>query len=176
MLTPVPDEEFVDQVMARVRRGLERRLSLLLEHGHPLGTAEKLAERMLNALPTPSRWDNRLGPFYGTGQLARLLGDISRQAVSDRRERRRLLGLKTPDGVVIYPAFQLDEQNRVLKGLPEVLQCFRGVEGDDWEVAGWLITPLRPLKGSSVIDWLRNGQPVEKAVAQAEAAAKRFSR
>lgn len=176
MAISVPDPEFVDRVMARVRKGLERRLEILLEHGHPLGTVEKLSERMLNALPTPSRWDNSLGPFYGTGQLARLLGDISRQAVSDRRERRRLLGLKTPDGVVLYPAFQFDEQNRVLKGLPEVLQCFRGGGADDWAVARWLTTPLRPLKGSSVIDWLRNGGPVDKAVAQAEAAAKRFSR
>jgi hypothetical protein len=176
MITPFPDKEYVDRVMVRLRKGLERRLSTLLEHGHPLAPPEKLAERMLNALPTPSSWDSSIGPFYGSGQIAQLLGNISRQAVADRRERRRLLGVKNPDGVVLYPAFQLDEHNRVLKGLPEVLQCFRGVGSDDWAIARWLLTPLRPLRGSSVIDWLRNGGALDKAVAQAEAAARRLSR
>jgi hypothetical protein len=71
-----------------------------------LGTADELAERMLAVVPTPSPWDEIVGPVYRTAQVATVLGGVSRQAVADRRARGRLLGLRTSDGVWVYPAFQ----------------------------------------------------------------------
>ena len=85
---------------------------------------------MLQAVPTASRWNDLVGPFYSAGQVAKVCGGVSRQALADRRERRTILGLKTADGAIVYPTFQFDEKNRVLSGLPEVLQCFRGVDVD----------------------------------------------
>lgn len=169
---------FIDKVTARLRRGLEERLSNYAELGHSLeeiGSAEELADRMLQVVPTVSRWDDLLGPFYSTNQVARLCGGISRQALADRRERRTLLGLKTADGVVVYPTFQFDEKNRVLSGLSEVLQCFRGVDVDDWTLAGWLASPSRALEGRSVIEWLRLGKELDPVLVHARGAARRFS-
>jgi hypothetical protein len=169
---------YLDQVTARLRQGLEERLSSYVEHGRSLdefGSADELAARMLQEVPAVSRWNDVLGPFFGTHQVTRMCGGISRQALADRRERRTVLGLKTADGVVAYPAFQFDAKNQVLKGLPEVLQCFRGVEVDDWTVAGWLVSPSRALEGHSVVEWLRLGRELERVLVLARDAARRFS-
>ncbi len=169
---------FLDQVTTRIRRGLEARSSNYAEHGRSLdelGSADELAARMLQAVPTVSRWNDVLGPFYGTSQVAQMCGGISRQALADRRGRRTILGLKTTDGVVVFPAFQFDAQNQTLRGLPEVLQCFQHVEVDDWTIAGWLVSPSRALEGRSVADWLRQGRDLKTAIALARDTARRFS-
>ncbi len=169
---------FLDQVTTRLRRGLEARISNYAEHGRSLdelGSADELAARMLLAVPAVSRWNDVLGPFYGSAQVAKMCGDISRQALADRRERRTILGLKTADGVVVYPAFQFDAKNQILRGLPEVLQCFRGVEVDDWTIAGWLVSASRALESLSAVEWLRRGREFEPVVGLARDAARRFS-
>lgn len=120
-------------------------------------------------------WNELLGPFYKTNEMAKICGRIFGQALADRRERRTILGLKTSDGVVVYPAFQFDEKNRVLRGLPEVLQCFRGVDVDDWTLAGWLASPSQALGSRPVVDWLRLGKELEPALVLARDAARCFS-
>jgi hypothetical protein len=129
-----------------------------------------------DVVPEPSRWDDLLGPFYTTGQVGKLLGGVSRQAVADRRERRTLLGLKTADGVIVYPAFQFGERNEVIPGLPEVLQCFRDGSLADWTLAGWLVSPSRALESRSAVEWLRLGLDPEPVLDLARDAARRFSR
>jgi hypothetical protein len=169
---------FLDRVTARLRRGLEERLSHYVERGHSLdeiGSAEELADLMLRAVPTVSRWNDLLGPFYSASQVAKICGGISRQALADRRERRTILGLKTADGVIVYPTFQFDEKNRVLSGLSEVLQCFRDADVDDWTLAGWLVSPSRSLGGRSAVDWLRLGRELDPVLVLARDAARRFS-
>jgi len=169
---------FLDQVATRLRKGLEVRILDYAEHGRSLsefGSAEELAERMLRAVPSVSRWNDVLGPFYSTAQVAKICGGVSRQALADRRERRTILGLKTSDGVVVYPAFQFDSKNQIVRGLSEILQAFRGVEVDDWTIAGWLVSPSKALEGNSVVDWLRLDREIEPALGLARDAARRFS-
>lgn len=168
----------VEEITQRLREGLEERVSTYADRGRSLeeiGPAEELARRMLEVVPLPSPWDDRLGPFYGTRQVARLLGGISRQAIADRRERGTLLGLKTVDGEVVYPTFQFRDANRLIPGLAEVIQCFRGSQVDDWTLAGWLVSPLKALEGRSAIQWLHSGKRREPLLALARDAARRFT-
>ena len=125
--------------------------------------------------PSISRWTDLIGPFYSENQVAQLCGGLSIQVLTERREQRTILGLKTTDGVIAYPTFQFDEKNRVLSGLPDVLQCFRGVDVDDWTLAGWLASPSRALGGQSVVDWLRRGGELEPVLVLARDAARRYS-
>ncbi len=104
-----------------------------------------------------------------------MCGEISQQVLAGRQERRTILGLKTTDGVMVYPAFQLDERNQVLRGLPEILQAFQGVDVDDWTIAGWLVSSSKALEGRSVVEWLRLGREIEPAVSLARDSARRFS-
>ncbi len=170
---------YIDEVTRYLRRHLERRSSSYKQRGRSLeevAAPEELARRMVDVVPEPSRWDDRVGPFYTSAQVGRLLGGVSRQAVADRRERRTLLGMKTADGVVVFPAFQFGEHNEVLAGLPEVLRSFRDSGVDDWTLAGWLSSPSRLLEGHSAAEWLRLGLDPEPVLELARAAADRFSR
>jgi hypothetical protein len=168
----------IDRINQLVREGLEERFTSYAKGGHSLdgiGQPEDVARRMLATVPTPSRWDDLLGPFYSGNQVAKLLGGISRQAVADRRERRTLLGLKTADGLIVYPTFQFDHRNEILAGLPEILQCFRGGVVDDWTLAGWLVSSMATLGGRSVIEAIRDGEDRKPLLALARDAARRFS-
>jgi hypothetical protein len=173
-MAPLTSSVLIREITEQVRQGLEERLEG--RSAEEIGSPEELARRMLDALPPkPSRWDRLLGPFYGTSQVARLLGGVSRQALADRRQRGTLLGLKTTDGVVVYPVFQFDEKNKLLPGLSEVLQCFRGGGVDEWTLAGWLVARSRALGDRSVVEWLRQGLELQTALALARDAARRFS-
>lgn len=168
----------IDEITQHVKQGLEERLSSLDTPERSLdgiGSPRDLARRMLEIVPIPSRWDDHLGPFYGTGQVAKILGGVSRQAIADRRERRTLLGLKTADGVMVYPTFQFDDRNQVLPGLAEILQSFRDSAVDDWTLAGWLVAPSKALGGQSVVQRLRAGVDLDVALGLARDAARRFA-
>jgi hypothetical protein len=105
-------------------------------------------------VPQPSPWAE-LGPFYSTAGIARVLGGVSRQAVDERRRRRTILALRTADGVWVYPAFQLDERNRVVRGLAEVLDRFRPQTPDDeWMVASFVAARQRGLGDRTIVEHL----------------------
>lgn len=152
------DNAFARAVAERVERELLRRASALRQQGSDvddLGAPDQLAARMLAAVPEPSPW-RHLGPMYTTTGIARVLGGVTRQAIEERRRRRRLLALRTDDGAWVYPAFQLDARNQVLRGLPEVLQCF-APEDDRWTIASLLTTPQPSLAGRTPIVALGEG-------------------
>jgi hypothetical protein len=169
---------FLESVAKHVRRALAGLAESYAEKGRSLedlGTAEEIAKRMLATVPAPSDWDELLGPFYSTSKVAQLLGNVSRQAIAERRERRTLLGLRTAEGSYVYPAFQFDAHNEVLPGLADVLQCFDPKDVDAWTVAGWLVSSQRSLSGRSVIEALTSGREREKVVALAGAQAARYA-
>lgn len=130
--------------------------------------------RLKEAKSSLSSWDNLVGPFYSASQATKVCGEISQEALEDRTEHREILGLQTADGVLVYPAFQFDEQNRIVQGLPEVFQCFPADCVNDWALAGWLVSPLQTLDGKSVVHWLRDGEDLASALVLARDAASRF--
>ena len=139
----------------------EVRREVALTPDRPLSTLRGFLKGMNIEGVREKHWDDALGPFCGTGQVAKILGGVSRQAIADRRERRTLLGLKTAEGVMVYPTFQFDDRNQVLPGLAEILQAFRSSAVDDWTLAAWLVAPSKVLHGQSVIEWLRAGEDME---------------
>lgn len=168
--------EFFEVFTRRMREEMKRLWGAEDECPEELGDPEDLARRALASIPSPTPWDDALGPFYDTRQVALLLGDISRQAVADRRRRGTLLGLKTTDDAMVYPTFQFGRDHQVLKSFPPVLQALRESPVDDWTLAGWLVAPQEALDGESVIDWLRQGRDLAPALTLARDAALRFSR
>src|SRR5690606_41701385 len=91
-------------------------------------------------------------------------GGVTRQAVDERRRRRTVVALRPADGSWVYPAFQLDDRNRVLRGRPAVLARFHPrTPEDEWMVAQFLVSRQPGLGGRSIVDHLRAGgdlQPV----------------
>jgi hypothetical protein len=169
---------YVERVSAQVSAELTRRVDALRAQGHgpdALGDADSLAARMLAAVPEPSPWAE-LGPFFSTAGIARVLGGVSRQAVEERRRRRTILALRTADGVWVYPAFQLDERNRVVRGLAEVLARFRPATVDDeWMVAAFIAAPQPDLGGRTIVDHLADGGDLADVVVLADERAERWA-
>jgi len=171
-------ETFPSQVASLVGQQLDRLEARYAEQGRSLeeiGSPQELAERMVAAVPDPSPWNELLGPFYQPGQVAKMLGGISRQAVADRRQRHTLLGLKTADGHWVYPAFQFDTRNKVLSGLSETLRILAASDIDDWSLAGWLMSSFRSLGDKTPIEWLRSGDDLETLLVVVRDAANRFA-
>jgi hypothetical protein len=174
----VKAEAYVARVSSRVTEELTRRVDVLRRQGHDaveLGDPDDLAARMLAAVPLPSPWAE-LGPFYSTTGLARVLGGVSRQAIDERRRRRTVLALRTADGAWVYPAFQLDEHNRVVGGLAHVLDRFHPETPDDeWMVAAFLAAPQPGLGGQTIVEHLRGGGDRQAVVDLADDRATRWS-
>ena len=168
---------YVARVSAHVTAELARRVDALRAQGQgpdALGDAESLAARMLAAVPEPSPWA-QLGPFYSTAGMARVLGGVSRQAVEERRRRRTILALRTSDDVWVYPAFQLDGRNRVVRGLADVLARFGPATDDDaWMVAAFVAAPQPELGGRTIVDHLAGGDDLAEVVALADDRAERW--
>jgi hypothetical protein len=172
------DAAYVKRVTSRVAEELARRVDTLHRNGHKaadLGDPDELADRMLAAVPAPSPWRD-LGPFYSTSGLARVLGGVSRQAIEERRRRRTILALRTADDVWVYPAFQLDERNRVLRGLTQVLDRFQPETPDDeWMVAAFVAAPQPGLDDRSVVEHLRQGGDLASVLALADERSRRWA-
>lgn len=169
---------FLEHVVERVAKDLKFLAKAYAAAGRSLaelGSADEVADRMVAILPAPSGWNAAVGPFYGAGQIGKVLGGISRQAVADRRSRRTLLALRTADGPWVYPTFQFDEHHEVVPGLPAVIQILAESGVDDWTLAGWLVSPMRSLGGSTPVAWLRAGNDLERLQALARDAARRFA-
>jgi hypothetical protein len=105
-----------------------------------------------------------------------VLGGVSRQAIEERRRRRTVLALRTADDVWVYPAFQLDDHNRVVRGLADVLDRFHPrARDDEWMVASFLAAAQPGLDGRTVVDHLRAGGDLAPALALADERAARWS-
>src|SRR4029450_5591027 len=146
-------DPYVERVSHRITEGLAQRVVALRELGHDthdLGDPDDLAARMLATVPEPSPW-TELGPYYSTTGIARVLGGVSRQAVEERGRRRTIVARRTADNVWVYPAFQLDGHNQVVRGLAEVLAGFHPLTSDDeWMVASFVAAPQPGLGGVSI--------------------------
>ncbi|CAN5471837.1 hypothetical protein BH23ACT7_BH23ACT7_10160 [soil metagenome] len=150
------DERLGEALRPRVRAYLAR-LDRAGVSVADLGGVEALVDYMVSALPTPDVWNDRIGPFYTTGQLTRMLGvpgeQITGVAVRDRRDRGTLLGCRTADGKWVYPTFQF-RGRRVRDDVIGLLRQLPTDRFDGWTVAAWITGPRRDLDGASPLRWL----------------------
>lgn len=106
----------------------------------------------------PSPWADVIGECYTAASLARVL-EWTDAEVAAATTSGRLLALRTTDGLVIYPRFQLQE-GHVVDGLEEVLALLRTGTESVWTWAQWLATPTRRSdgqEGPSHIEELASG-------------------
>lgn len=141
ILKPAP---FVEAAVESYRHHLAEQVAL---HGVPDDPPDAVGRRAAVASTAGRAWADDTGPFYDTDGARVALGDVTKQAVSQRVADRRLLGLRlAPDGSgrsrLVYPAWQF--RAGILRHLPAVLAA-AGFDPDrpvtGWTIAHWLINP-----------------------------------
>lgn len=106
----------------------------------------------------PNPWAAIIGPCYRASSLAREL-EWSPEQVTEAATSLTLLELKTSDGGVLYPAFQVSE-GQLVPGLGDVLRVLSTGTDSTWTWAQWLNTPTDDDTGEetpSAIEQLRAG-------------------
>lgn len=144
----------------RVLDGVGRRLDQLVA-SHEVTDFSADTERatvnaMTDAVQTANRINDRLGAFYTTERVRKLLGGISRQAVSQRVGSHRLLRVTTADGEKLFPAFQFKGHD-VVPGLQDLLKVLLDSGVDEWTVAYWLTARIGQLGEATALDVLDSG-------------------
>ncbi|WP_157157595.1 hypothetical protein [Diaminobutyricimonas sp. LJ205] len=104
---------------------------------------------------TPAQfWDRKVGPFYTTGGVARLL-HTSVEDVITHTKSRDLLAVPLADGHLVYPSFQFEETP--LPELSAVLDTLDPARLDSWTIAAWLVSKHDIFNGSSPAELMRSG-------------------
>lgn len=120
-------------------------------------------------------WERELGPLLSSGQVAELLGGVSRQRVSELTQGRRLIGLRERSGRRRYPLFQFD-QGRPSEALIAAFHTIVDAGLDEWSAAGWCVRPDPALDGNSAVQWTRASRDPERLAQVARQDANRFAR
>jgi hypothetical protein len=137
----------------------------------------RLGRRAALVAAAEAVWTKHAGPLLDAKQVQDLLGVDTRQAVSDLRARRRLLGLPKESGRVVYPAFQFGDSGRPFQVLSRVLEVFEErARVDPWTIASWFVTPQTLLARMTPAEWLAKGEDPEMVVRAARRSAARLGR
>lgn len=152
--------ETAEKWRERVLDGVGRRLDQMVASKEVTdfsGEAERATvNAMADAVLAANRINDRLGAFYTTDRVRKILGGVSRQAISDRVKNGRLLRVTTADGVVLFPAFQFANGSMRLN-LPQLLKVLLGSGVDGWTVAYWLTARIAQLGETTALEVLDSG-------------------
>lgn len=95
-------------------------------------------------------------------ELAERAGLKTRQSVHDWLKKGRIVGWQTAKRGIVFPAGQLDDRGRPIKGLDRIVPCFE----DGYAAWVWLTTPRPGLDGATPLALLRRGE-IERVAAAA---------
>ena len=151
-------------------QAFEAALAELVGAGAPPSDPTSLGRNAALEAVAGSLWDDSVGPFYDSDGVRHLLGGVSKQAVSDRVHRHRLLALRTGSGRLVYPAFQFDRRSMVT-GLAKVLAVVAPDDTEGWYVASWLTTPDPNIDNLTPVEALKAGRSAEVEAAASDVAA-----
>lgn len=149
----------------RSARAYELQLRQQLQrYGTPEAAPEAVGRRAAMFVAAGLAWADDVGPFLDTDGVRAALGGVTKQAVSQRMNARRLLGLRLAEdgsGAVrlVYPAWQF--RPGILDLLPEVLAAAGYSPGratTGWTIATWLTTSHPGLGDMTPVQLLAAGR------------------
>ena len=145
------------------------------ERDPEIGGARSLGRRAALLAVAGTVWRRHLGPLLDTKQVAELLRVGTRQAVSDRVKRHRILALPTGERDLAYPAFQFTEKGQPYAAMATVLEAFAPARLSPHTIASWFVTPQPELDEATPAEWMAEGHEAERLVLAARRTAARTS-
>lgn len=107
--------------------------------------------RIVEARTVPYEPDEEM---FSSNEVAARLGLKSRQSVHDWLRKGKIVGWQTAKRGYMFPARQLDERNRPIEGLGDIVALFE----DAYSAWFWLTTPRNALDGEEPLTALAKGQ------------------
>jgi len=160
-----------DAVLAAVRRRLDEDPDRILPTLRLLADPDALADpsdettrelaRTLNAYREATALRELRARSYTTGDVAELLGGVSRQAVSARVAKGRLMSIEI-SGRSYFPSWQFVD-GRPVKGLADVIAALTEDDGDVLVADAVMRRPLPEEEGRTPAELLAAGD-VERAL------------
>lgn len=123
-------------------------LSLLTER-------DPLAKAKLRGLQLKQQLIEAEGGCVSSDEIAQMLG-VTRQAINQRRQRGRLIGLSRGKGKYVYPLWQFTDTGKTLAGLEAVLEQLSEV--DSWMQVTFFLNPNLRLENKTPLEVLRMGK------------------
>ena len=107
--------------------------------------------RIVDARTIPYALDEEV---LSSNEVAARIGLKSRQSVHDWLRKGKIVGWQTAKRGYMFPARQLDERNRPIEGLGDIVTLFE----DAYAAWLWLTTPRNALDGEEPLTVLAKGQ------------------
>ncbi|MGL5793084.1 MAG: type IV toxin-antitoxin system AbiEi family antitoxin domain-containing protein [Waterburya sp.] len=124
---------------------------------------DPLAKAKLRGLKLKQQLIEAEGGCGNSEEIAEMLG-VSRQAINQRRQRGKLIGLSRGKGKYIYPLWQFTDEGKTLLGLEVVLENLFQV--DPWMQVTFFLNPNLRLENQTPLAMLRKGE-IEPVVVSA---------
>lgn len=158
--TTAPGAQFAKKVNALLLAILKDRAA----------TSKPPDDRPADTPGTVRSFDEIVGPFYDSAGVALRLR-VPNGTVQEQAGLHKLLGCLTAEGTLVFPTFQFGDGDLPLDGLANVLATMAEGTRDSWQVALWLRTPSKQLKGQSPHAMLVEGnvEAVERLAQQTAA-------
>ncbi len=119
-----------------------------------LSKNDPLAKAKLRGLEIKQQLMAAEGGCQGSQKIAELLG-VTPQAINQRRQRGKLIGLPRGKGKYIYPMWQFTDTGKTIVGLEEVLEQLSKI--DPWTQVAFFLNPSLRLNNQSPLVLLRQG-------------------
>ncbi len=116
---------------------------------------DPLAKAKLRGLKLKQQLIEAEGGYGNSEEIAEMLG-VSRQAINQRRQRGKLIGLSRGKGKYIYPLWQFTDTGKTILGLEAVLEKLSEV--DPWTQVTFFLNPNVRLENNTPLEMLRIGE------------------
>ena len=116
---------------------------------------DPLAKAKLRGLKLKKQLIEAEGGYGNSEEIAEMLG-VSRQAINQRRQRGKLIGLSRGKGKYIYPLWQFTDTGKTILGLEAVLEKLSEV--DPWTQVTFFLNPNVRLENNTPLEMLRKGE------------------
>lgn len=128
-----------------------------------LTKSDPLALAKLRGLKLKQQLIEAEGGCSNSEEIAQMLG-VSRQAINQRRQRGKLIGLPKGKGKYLYPLWQFTDTGKTIRGLETVLEQLQ--ELDPWMQITFFLNPNVRLDNKTPLEMLRR-ENVESVIVSA---------